>query len=219
MRFNGEHAEAPDDRGYIMRYDLDAEFMNAGFWPGDDNAANPVFYAYINPKPDDCELAPINAEGAAWIEQMGEWMLPYDAVLASERPSARAARVPRQRLRGRRIARRVGPRAPRLHPARADEAHLTFRPRRGETVPECQHLRTVPVPEPEARTVGCEECLAIGQSWVHLRKCLVCGHVGCCDQSVGKHATKHFHETGACSDAVFRAGRGMAILLHRRGDA
>lgn len=86
MRFNGEHAEAPDDRGYIMRYDLDAEFMNAGFWPGDDNAANPVFYAYINPKPDDCELAPINAEGAAWIEQMGEWMLPYDAVLASEDP-------------------------------------------------------------------------------------------------------------------------------------
>ena len=61
---------------------------------------------------------------------------------------------------------------------------------------ECQHLRTVPVPEPEARTQGCEECLKIGQQWVHLRKCLDCGHVGCCDQSIGKHATKHARETG-----------------------
>ena len=46
------------------------------------------------------------------------------------------------------------------------------------------------------RRAGCEECLAIGQRWVHLRKCLDCGHVGCCDDSIGKHATKHAHETG-----------------------
>ena len=86
LRFNGNHAQAPDDRGYIMRYDLDAEFMNAGFWPGDDGSPNPVFYAYIHPKPEDCELAPINAEGAAWIEQMGEWVLPYDVALACPDP-------------------------------------------------------------------------------------------------------------------------------------
>ena len=61
---------------------------------------------------------------------------------------------------------------------------------------ECQHMRTVPVPEPVAHAEGCEECLAIGQSWVHLRKCLDCGHIGCCDQSIGKHATKHAHATG-----------------------
>ena len=61
---------------------------------------------------------------------------------------------------------------------------------------ECQHMRSVPVPEPEARTQGCEECLAIGQEWVHLRKCLDCGHVGCCDSSIGQHATKHFADTG-----------------------
>ena len=61
---------------------------------------------------------------------------------------------------------------------------------------ECQHMRTVPVPEPEARTQGCEECLAIGQEWVQLRKCLECGHVGCCDSSIGKHATAHFSQTG-----------------------
>lgn len=43
---------------------------------------------------------------------------------------------------------------------------------------------------------GCEECLKTGDSWVHLRLCLECGHVGCCDNSKNKHATKHFHETG-----------------------
>ncbi|HEX2786403.1 MAG TPA: UBP-type zinc finger domain-containing protein [Ignavibacteria bacterium] len=42
---------------------------------------------------------------------------------------------------------------------------------------------------------GCEECLKTGDSWVHLRLCLTCGHVGCCDNSKNKHATKHFHAT------------------------
>jgi hypothetical protein len=86
MRFSGKPAVAPDDRGYIMRYDLDAEFMNAGFWPGDDSAPGAVIYAYLNPKPHDCELASIDPESAAWIEQMGEWMLPYDAALATGDP-------------------------------------------------------------------------------------------------------------------------------------
>jgi uncharacterized UBP type Zn finger protein len=63
-------------------------------------------------------------------------------------------------------------------------------------MPGCHHIESVPIPEPEAVTQGCEECLAIGQRWVHLRKCLECGHVGCCDNSIGKHATKHAHETG-----------------------
>jgi hypothetical protein len=42
----------------------------------------------------------------------------------------------------------------------------------------------------------CEECLKEGTRWVELRECQTCGHVGCCDSSGGKHATKHFHETG-----------------------
>ncbi|SRR6266511_5240241 len=42
---------------------------------------------------------------------------------------------------------------------------------------------------------GCEECLASGGEWVHLRLCLGCGHVGCCDQSPNKHATKHHRKT------------------------
>lgn len=45
------------------------------------------------------------------------------------------------------------------------------------------------------RTNGCEECLALGDEWVHLRLCMECGHVGCCDDSKNRHATKHFHQT------------------------
>lgn len=40
---------------------------------------------------------------------------------------------------------------------------------------------------------GCQECLAMGDTWVHLRECLSCGHVGCCDSSKNRHATAHFH--------------------------
>ncbi len=59
----------------------------------------------------------------------------------------------------------------------------------------CPHVATVG--DPPARTPdGCEECLAAGQSWVHLRRCLSCGHIGCCDSSPGRHATAHFHQTG-----------------------
>jgi len=42
---------------------------------------------------------------------------------------------------------------------------------------------------------GCEECLKTGGRWLHLRECLSCGHIGCCDSSPGKHATAHFHAT------------------------
>lgn len=49
---------------------------------------------------------------------------------------------------------------------------------------------------------GCEECLAAGKRWVHLRLCLSCGHVGCCDSSPGKHASAHFASSG---DPVMRS--------------
>lgn len=60
----------------------------------------------------------------------------------------------------------------------------------------CAHLDAVAGDPPPIRTDGCETCLAIGQAWVQLRQCLVCGRVGCCDNSIGQHATHHFHETG-----------------------
>jgi uncharacterized UBP type Zn finger protein len=59
---------------------------------------------------------------------------------------------------------------------------------------QCTHLTQVRPVEPRSPE-GCEECLAHGGRWVHLRLCLECGHVGCCDNSPGKHATKHFHRT------------------------
>ncbi len=58
----------------------------------------------------------------------------------------------------------------------------------------CPHLAEVKEVSP--RTHGCEECLKTGMRWVHLRMCRICGTVGCCDSSRGKHATAHFHETG-----------------------
>ena len=57
----------------------------------------------------------------------------------------------------------------------------------------CTHLDQLVEVTPSAQ--GCEECLKMGDRWVHLRICLICGHVGCCDNSKNKHATKHFHET------------------------
>jgi uncharacterized UBP type Zn finger protein len=58
----------------------------------------------------------------------------------------------------------------------------------------CNHVSQIRPVTPN--TDGCEECLKTGDEWVHLRLCLVCGHVGCCDSSKNKHATQHFHVTG-----------------------
>ncbi len=55
----------------------------------------------------------------------------------------------------------------------------------------CTHLDEIKIRHTNKH--GCEECLKTGDSWVHLRLCLTCGHVGCCDSSKNKHATKHFH--------------------------
>jgi uncharacterized UBP type Zn finger protein len=57
----------------------------------------------------------------------------------------------------------------------------------------CTHIDQIRDVAPSAQ--GCEDCLKTGDTWVHLRKCLICGHVGCCDSSKNKHATKHFHAT------------------------
>jgi uncharacterized UBP type Zn finger protein len=56
---------------------------------------------------------------------------------------------------------------------------------------ECTHRDEIKVVKPRARVCG--ECLKMGDTWVHLRLCMTCGQVGCCDSSKNKHATKHFH--------------------------
>ena len=78
----------------------------------------------------------------------------------------------------------------------------------------CEHeegLEPVPPRTPE----GCEECLRLGTPWVHLRLCLSCGHVGCCDSSPGRHATKHFHTTEPPGRRVLRARRALGLVLRR----
>ena len=60
----------------------------------------------------------------------------------------------------------------------------------------CVHVGDLPANVTASATDGCEECLVLGEhNWVHLRICLSCGHVGCCDSSRHKHATAHFHST------------------------
>ena len=58
----------------------------------------------------------------------------------------------------------------------------------------CTHLDQIR--EQRRRTDGCEECLEEGDTWLHLRQCLICGHVGCCSDSRNNHAVKHFHAVG-----------------------
>jgi uncharacterized UBP type Zn finger protein len=57
----------------------------------------------------------------------------------------------------------------------------------------CEHMSQIRDVTPSGN--GCEECLKTGDTWVHLRMCLICGHVGCCDASKNKHASKHFQAT------------------------
>ncbi|TDU04263.1 ubiquitin-hydrolase Zn-finger-containing protein [Streptomyces sp. 846.5] len=60
----------------------------------------------------------------------------------------------------------------------------------------CSHSAALPAPEPEALAETCPECVVLGQHPVQLRKCLICGHIACCDSSPSRHATAHFHATG-----------------------
>ena len=60
---------------------------------------------------------------------------------------------------------------------------------------ECTHMDRITDVEPQTPN-GCGECMKVGDRWVHLRLCLECGEVNCCDSSPNKHATKHFHASG-----------------------
>jgi uncharacterized UBP type Zn finger protein len=56
----------------------------------------------------------------------------------------------------------------------------------------CTHLDTIQITQLPDEVAGCEDCLAMGSPWLHLRICLACGHVGCCDDSPNKHASAHY---------------------------
>ena len=73
----------------------------------------------------------------------------------------------------------------------SDSGHsLTLR----DAPPGCKHLDQIRTVAPASE--GCEECVRLGDEWVHLRLCMYCGNVGCCDTSKNRHATKHHHDTG-----------------------
>src|SRR5687767_10376317 len=81
---------------------------------------------------------------------------------------------------------------------RAKTSSGAFTARRWAMSYPCDHL-TVAAKRTSAVAPsgpGCEECLRSGSEWVHLRLCLACGHVGCCDQSEHRHSTLHFRTTG-----------------------
>jgi hypothetical protein len=63
-------------------------------------------------------------------------------------------------------------------------------------MPSCTHLDKVLITRLPEAVDGCEDCLATGGQWLHLRICLACGHVGCCDDSPNRHATAHGHASG-----------------------
>lgn len=75
---------------------------------------------------------------------------------------------------------------------------------RGVASSACSHTNQIREVTPGGE--GCLECLRMGDSWVNLRICMICGNVGCCDDSKNKHATQHFHQTGHPIMASFQPG-------------
>jgi Family of unknown function (DUF5996) len=86
LLFSGRRVNAPTDRGYIAKYDLDAELMNVGLYLGDQGTP-PFFYGYIYPQPGGVELLPIAPQQASWSATLQEWVLPYEVVRTSEHPT------------------------------------------------------------------------------------------------------------------------------------
>jgi uncharacterized UBP type Zn finger protein len=82
------------------------------------------------------------------------------------------------------------------------------------SIKPCNH---VPATPHAATSRGCEECLAMGDQWVHLRLCVHCGHVGCCDSSKNRHATRHHAATGHAMIRSLEPGEDWAwCYAHQR---
>ncbi len=77
--FNGRHATPPAKANWIGRYDLDAEHVTVGFWPG-DSQHDARFYGYVVPEPPGCPDYRLELPSASWAPSMGEWVLDYESV-------------------------------------------------------------------------------------------------------------------------------------------
>ena len=112
------------------------------------------------------------------------------------RASPRAANEPRTSGREWNLAWKRSPRT-RRYRRRADaRARLGHEPGRERVMASCSHLDQVQLTELPASVEGCEECLKTCDPWLHLRICLECGRVGCCDRSPNRHASRHAREAG-----------------------
>lgn len=85
LLFSGKHVDPPTNRGYLFKYDLDAEMMNAGLYPGDDST-EAFYYGYIYPEPAGCPQIDLGAPGATWSDRLHEWILPYETVRRAPQP-------------------------------------------------------------------------------------------------------------------------------------
>ncbi|MDQ6854364.1 MAG: DUF5996 family protein, partial [Actinomycetota bacterium] len=85
-RFSGRPVTPPPGAGPIERYGGDAEQICGGFWPGNERFPNAAFFAYGYPKPDGIEQASIRPDTAGWNDDIGEFVLPYDAVRTAPEP-------------------------------------------------------------------------------------------------------------------------------------
>ena len=84
----------------------------------------------------------------------------------------------------------------------------------------CTHLDQIEVTELPEQIAGCEECLKTGDRWVHLRMCMTCGKIGCCDSSPNKHATAHARESEhpiSARPSPARTGAGATSTSSRSG--
>lgn len=78
--FSGKVVDPPPDSDMIYRVAMDAEQLTIGFWPGNDDSPQPVFFGYIYPKPDGFENAVIKPASAIWSNDKGEFILPYESI-------------------------------------------------------------------------------------------------------------------------------------------
>jgi hypothetical protein len=85
-RFSGRLLEPPTGTDVITRHSHDAEQICAGLWPGDDSVREPIFFAYTWPKPDGIEAAELQPDAAGWNTELGEFVLPYEAVRTAPDP-------------------------------------------------------------------------------------------------------------------------------------
>ena len=104
--------------------------------------------------------------------------------------------------------------APAPPPPPAVDTQTEVRLEVGQDGDACTHLERVRTVVPA--TPGCQECLAAGQRWVHLRICMTCGHVGCCDDSPGQHATAHWRASGHPVIRSLEPGEGWGWCFEDR---